>query len=696
MRARQVFITYLLYACFLCSHVQAQTDSFPSFFYEIKAKSDKGLIAYFDSLYNKNSNEAEFLQKSLLSYAEKEDLFLMQLLCNRNLGQLYNNRKIHPLSIAYFNRAAKLAESWHDASFLGNVLVSMSGVYNALGKKDDALKHLLQAYEILIKVDSLEAGQVQYAMANLNFDTGNMEDAIRYAFTAKKIYDRINGQLPKKYLYNLMHVLNTIGISYREIDEYDSAIYYLDASREIALQLDNEFWANLTIGNMGSVFMLKGEYEKALTYLKQDLRASKKFKEWTSAANAAMSIGKAYSKLGNNELAKVYYDSSLFAFGANINNTDILRAHYYKNLSNWHIDKKEFEEALDFQQKYAALKDTLLSRKQQVELAQVKANYDFDSKIKEIDLLTKNNELQQQRIEYRNIIILAGAAAICIILIVTALLYINLNARKRDNALLAEQKERIESQSEQLAEQNRVIQVINDNLEQEVEKRTQSLKSLNKELDIFLYHASHDIRQPIATILGLENLARKYTTDPDLTDILERLKSTADRMDNMLRKLQISHSVNHTPARLEEVDLQELTLKVIELNKDTEKRRAATLCIDIEKRVINSNSELLAVVIHNIIENALTYGNERPLEVNIDGKQLNEEYCMTISDNGEGIPREFQPSVFNAFFKASAQSKGNGLGLYLAWKASTILGIKIELKSELNKGSEFTLHIPTV
>ncbi|MTI24249.1 tetratricopeptide repeat-containing sensor histidine kinase, partial [Fulvivirga kasyanovii] len=691
------FITYLLYACSLCSQVQAQADSFPSFFYEIKAKSDAGIISYFDSLRNNPSDQAEILQKSLLSYAEEEELYLVELLCNRNLGKIYSNNKEHSLAIAHLSRAAELAASWPDPSLHGDILVSMSGIYDALGKKDDALEKLLRAYEILIKADSLEAAQVQYAMANLNYGSGNLREALRYGFTAKKIYDRFKmDELQTKYQYNLMHLLNTIGVTYRELKEYDSAIYYLDSSREIALHLNNEFWINLTIGNIGSVYMLKGEYEKAIAYLRQDLRASKKFKEWISAANSAMSIGQAYSKLGNNELAKVYYDSALYVFGNKASNTDILRTHYYRNLSLWYASKKEFENALIYQQRYMALKDTLMGRKQQVELAQVKANYDFDRKLKEIDLLTKNNQLQQQRIDYRNIIILAGAAAICIILIVTALLYINLNARKRDNALLAEQKERIESQSEQLAEQNRVIQVINDNLEQEVEKRTQSLKSLNKELDIFLYHASHDIRQPIATILGLENLARKYTTDPDLTDILERLKSTADRMDNMLRKLQISHSVNHTPARLEEVDLQELTLKVIELNKETEKRRAATLCIDIEKRVINSNSELLAVVIHNIIENALTYGNERPLEVNIDGKQLNEEYCMTISDNGEGIPREFQPSVFNAFFKASAQSKGNGLGLYLAWKASTILGIKIELKSELNKGSEFTLHIPTV
>lgn len=695
MRAGHFFILSILVITWDCALAQHVTS--PSFLKELSIQSDEKIKNYFDSLSSIKLEDSETVYAEFLEYAKENNHPLIATLSNRNLGEIYADRKELPQAITYLQQAAQAARAVEEDLLYGEILIKESTIYDAMGKKNDALEQLLKAYKTLIAVEPMKAAQVQYHIANLNYSIANPEGALKHAQLARRIFNKFDFEkMDEANQSTVMHLLNTLGIIHRELNNYDSALYYLNASKDIAERLNNEFWINLTLGNMGSLYIKLGEYQKALDFLKKDLYTSKKYKEWASASYSAMSIGEVYSLLEDYEMAKIYYDSALYAIGKPMKDKNNLRAIYYRNLSAWHKNKAEFEQALKYYVRFTALLDTLRNREQDIELARIKTNYDFDSKLKEIELLTENNNLQSQKIKYRNIIIIASAIAILAILVVVILLYKNLIARKRDNNLLAEQKERIESQSEQLSEQNRVIQIINDNLELEVEKRTDSLTQLNKELDTFLYRASHDIRQPIATILGLENLAKKYASDSNLIDILDRLKATANRMDDMLRKLQMSYEVNHSPGKIGEIELHQFTRRILEHNKDVIIKKSVNLQFQVERQAINSNSELLAIVIHNIIENALIYTNGTTPQLNINGRLVANEYRISIADNGEGIHKEFQSSVFNAFFKASASSKGNGLGLYLAWKASSMLGMKIELKSELNKGSEFILHIPTL
>ncbi|ELR72771.1 hypothetical protein C900_01150 [Fulvivirga imtechensis AK7] len=687
-------IRLALFFILLSEFVQAQSDSFPAAFEELKHGSQKNIRAYFDSLRNISSNDKESIHLSLLSYGHTHDRPFIEALALRNLGHIYWEKNEPVRSVTNLRQASEIANDLKDIELESEILMDLAEIFNVHGGEEKAMEYYLKAYPLLLQTDKMRAARAQNAMATLSYGVGNIKACIKYCQAGMTLFesqpiDALNKVDQKVY----MQLLNTLGIAYRETNNYDSAIHYLNASKDLASAIDDEFWKTLTLGNMGIIYTRTGDYAKALPLMEQDMVISKKFNEWLSASSAAVVIGNIHREMGSLDAAKIYYDSAMIIAKAN-NLVPRIAPIYHNNLAKWYALKNDFQHAFYHQEKYTYLKDSAQNKNQQVELSRIKATYDFDSKLSQIDLLTRNNELQRQKIEYRNIIITASISSSLVIFIIALLLYKNLNARKKDNELLSAQKARIESQSKQLADQNRIIQANNDNLEIEVSKRTRKMEQLNRELDTFLYRASHDIRQPIATILGLENLARWYAKDNHLSEILLRVNSTAMSMDNMLRKLQMSYEVNRQPEKLISLEVRDLIFQVVAANQGEINLRKINLQFDVKAQYINSNRELLKIIVQNILENAILYSNEATPEIHITGAPASDEYIIKITDNGDGIPKEYIPSIFNAFFKSNIKSKGNGLGLYLALKAANILETKIEVHSEPAKGSQFVLHIP--
>ncbi|HEX6890757.1 MAG TPA: hypothetical protein VF141_08690 [Chryseolinea sp.] len=103
---------------------------------------------------------------------------------------------------------------------------------------------------------------------------------------------------------------------------------------------------------------------------------------------------------------------------------------------------------------------------------------------------------------------------------------------------LAEQKEELATQSEELIDANRVIHELNMDLEKKVHIRTAELRKAYEELDTFFYRSSHDFRRPLTTFIGLAEVAKISFSDKQVLDLFEKVKNTAINLDHMLTKLQ--------------------------------------------------------------------------------------------------------------------------------------------------------------
>ena len=111
-----------------------------------------------------------------------------------------------------------------------------------------------------------------------------------------------------------------------------------------------------------------------------------------------------------------------------------------------------------------------------------------------------------------------------------------------------------------------------------------------------------------------------------------------------------------------------------------------------------SDSTRCTVILNNLISNSIRYSNPRAEEpfVEVDVKVNEAEAIITIRDNGIGIAKEKQDRIFDMFYRVSQKAAGSGLGLYIVKETVEKLGGSLQLESQLDKGTCFTLTLPNL
>lgn len=233
--------------------------------------------------------------------------------------------------------------------------------------------------------------------------------------------------------------------------------------------------------------------------------------------------------------------------------------------------------------------------------------------------------------------------------------------------------------------------------EQELIASNDQLTKTKDELDQFVYRASHDLRSPLVSIMGLINLIRMENPSEKVLEYLSMVDRSIYKLDSFIREI-----VNHSKNSRQEIDLelidpkQEIDAAMAELNYLLEGRN-----INVEVDV-NSTFPWVSdrfrsqIVLKNLISNALKYQRKsavnRLVKIRVDIKA--DQSQIIVEDNGIGIPSEFQDDVFKMFFRATNQSFGAGIGLYIVKEALNRIEGSIELESTLSEGSRFTAVIP--
>lgn len=234
----------------------------------------------------------------------------------------------------------------------------------------------------------------------------------------------------------------------------------------------------------------------------------------------------------------------------------------------------------------------------------------------------------------------------------------------------------------------------------DISERKQSedmLKLSNQELETFIYKASHDLRAPLASILGLINVSKLDVADEKSLQYLNMIDTSAKRLDNILIGLVQSMNIKDTKKMDEKVDFDLLiseTLKKME-HYDGYSRMKISSSVSVRSSYYSSRL-IMESVFQNLVENAIKYQNysdeESFLKITITEK--NNTIEAVFEDNGIGIDPVFHKDVFEMYFKAHSESKGSGLGLYLVNIGVKKLDGKVMIDSEKCKGTKFTISLP--
>jgi signal transduction histidine kinase len=262
--------------------------------------------------------------------------------------------------------------------------------------------------------------------------------------------------------------------------------------------------------------------------------------------------------------------------------------------------------------------------------------------------------------------------------------------------LLVHFSTRLKKQKHELVRVNGEIKRINENLESLVTERTKLLAGAVKELDTFLYRASHDLRSPVCSIIGLCNIALMLAKG-ESKELVERMVNTTSTMDRLLKKLSLISEINQ-PSNFSSITMID-TVGKIKSTFDAEiAEQRVKFTIDCPgDLVIYSYPNLIEIILSNLVENALFYSvlkdQENP-EVRLTMNIKNEQLEITLYDNGIGMDDVVLQRLFDMFFKGNENSKGSGLGLYIVQKSVQALEGTITAQSEVGRFSTFSVYLP--
>ncbi|MDI5888973.1 MULTISPECIES: sensor histidine kinase [Flavobacterium] len=231
---------------------------------------------------------------------------------------------------------------------------------------------------------------------------------------------------------------------------------------------------------------------------------------------------------------------------------------------------------------------------------------------------------------------------------------------------------------------------------QETEDKNRNLIIVNKELDKFVYSASHDLRSPISSLKGLIEIVKLEDDLDEIRDYLDLMHQSLDKQDQFIRDI-IDYSRNkRKKVTTASVSINEIIDEIISQHFYIKGTSEITIKKNLSVDEVQSDGLRLKIILNNLLSNAIKYSDEKKETryISIKTYTKGEFYQIEIEDNGIGINKEYLVKIFEMFFVTNNSKRGSGLGLYLVKEAVENLNGNITVDSKMNIGSKFIVTIP--
>ena len=221
------------------------------------------------------------------------------------------------------------------------------------------------------------------------------------------------------------------------------------------------------------------------------------------------------------------------------------------------------------------------------------------------------------------------------------------------------------------------------------------LEAANKELEVFSYSISHDLRAPLRSLDGFSQvLFEDYANqlDEQGKDYLQRIRKASQHMAELIDALLMLSRMTRKEMHYETVDLNTLAQATLAELRQTQPKRQIEVVIE-EGLVVKGDPQLLRVVMENLLANAWKYTSRQP-EARIEVGALRQEdgkRTYFVRDNGAGFDMAFADKLFKAFQRLHTPNEFPGIGIGLATVQRIIHrhGGRVWAEGEVEKGATF-------
>lgn len=295
-------------------------------------------------------------------------------------------------------------------------------------------------------------------------------------------------------------------------------------------------------------------------------------------------------------------------------------------------------------------------------------------------------------------------------ILIGAVLFLKRNAEKNEDdnyrliQELGEKQHQIQTQANELKRANELIAKQNEALESDLFERNEDLKETNEELiknnnelQQFSYAVSHNLRGPVASLLGLTGLLKNEVLDEGNKEIIERIEASTKNLDGIISDLNTITNIRHIIFQVKQkVNLNQVIAEIKStFNEEIDKFGVSIRCEFKDCPEVYSIKPMLHSILYNLISNSIKYQSiERKPVIEIKSQLVGDYFILTLQDNGLGIDLDRdKENLFKLFKRFHIHIEGKGLGLYLIKTQAEALGGKVEVESQVNEFTRFKIYI---
>ncbi|MEO9964738.1 MAG: PAS domain S-box protein [Reichenbachiella sp.] len=267
--------------------------------------------------------------------------------------------------------------------------------------------------------------------------------------------------------------------------------------------------------------------------------------------------------------------------------------------------------------------------------------------------------------------------------------------RRNGSTFIGEQNSLIEGN-----ELHGIIQDISERVESEKEKSSliEKLKGQNKDLEEFAFILSHNLRSPLANMMGLTKIFDKSTATSDNLEILNLIEQSTLNLDLIIKDLNRTLTVREGEKKLREVIIVDQTAQEVMSNFQSV-INDNQICIEFDilpDAQIKSVPEFFKNILVYLIDNAIKFrSKDSQPKVKLSFAETQSSYILSVCDNGIGIDLDANESrLFMIYEKLDGKMEGRGLGLYLVKSHVNALNGNISVESQIGNGSKFIVELP--
>ncbi len=602
----------------------------------------------------------------LLIKAEKKQIPKAKLLLELANIKLEQFDKV---SLELTDSAYKIAIEKNDIILKADCYYQYGRYWKYFDEYESAVNKLLEAIYIYEANGITDKIAESYRFIGETFrGSMNYQFAINYLNKAKNLFQKIKDNVGLARTYNRFAAVyfEMIYKDSNNIQFYDSLISHYNLSQKIALDSN---WTDLIVSNYNIYGAAFANYRKSDSAKKYLLLAKKVAEENDLVIDIPMIL----AHLGNIALNQKKYELAV----------DFGRQSYAMSNKYNLVSYKQFSALLlaqafkmtgnlDSAMYYTEVKysDYTKIQNNMVESKVYNIKYKLNSEREKEVLKSKEDTIYYQTLSF----IITSILAVFIILV----MWIRFKSMKKANRILEEKNLTINQQREQLLE-------------------------LNKTKDKFFAIISHDLKNPIGAFKNSLDLANSIFDDftrEELKELIDELSKSSNSLYEMLDDLLNWSRSKQGIIRFEPitVNLYMLTDKVLYFVREHSKQKDILLEINIDENLeILSDVYLLHTVLRNLLSNSVKFTNSGG-KITISYEDSNKFHNIIIKDSGVGIEKVKLDKLFkieeNSSSIGTAGEKGTGLGMILCKEYIEIHKGTLEVKSEINVGTEIKICLP--